>query len=152
MRASRTITIAVFVLIATLITVLSSDAFRARYHMSRLKSAAAEDGRAYRSQQTRWDERVDRFYRMLHIKRESPAIRKAEERRVLLDMGYLGSVEFPLTNRVNFSVLVTNALRQFPGEWWELGSNPSQTVAIVTAPKNRLPAWQKLVYSSEVLK
>jgi hypothetical protein len=153
MRASRTITmVAVFVLIATLITFLSSDALSVRYHLWRLKSATTENGRAYRSQQTPWDKRVDRFGRTLHIKRESPGIRRAEEKRLLLDMGYLRKVEFPLTNRVNFSVLLTNALRQFPGEWWELGSNPSQTVAIVTAPTNRLAAWQKLVYSSEVLK
>jgi len=124
---------------------LRSDSFRIAYYQWLLRSAAAESGRAYRHEETRFDRLAVQFYRALHIKREPPQIRKANAERVLLEMGYLRKTEWPLANRINFGVLVTNAMRKFPGEWWELGSNPSQTVVIVTAPTNRLPDWRRLV-------
>jgi hypothetical protein len=153
MHLRRKIIFATFaLLVIATIAWLRSDSFRLSYYQWRLRAAAAEYGRAYRHEETRFDKLAVGFCRTLHIKRDSPGTRKANAVGVLLEMGYLRKAEWPLTNRINFGVLVTNAMRKYPGEWWELSSNPSQTVVIVTAPTNRLPDWQRLVYKLDATK
>ena len=149
----KLIVIGVALSIAVLIGILGRAPIRLAYHKWRLDLESRAAGRVYHHQENRFDRFRESFFRLLHTdwkKWENPNNEVAAQKKVLLEMGYLREVEFPLSNRINFGILISNATKRFGPEWWELGSSPSQTVVSVIAPTNRIVDWQKLIHELDV--
>ena len=149
----KLIVIGVALSIAVLIAILGKASIRLTYHKWRLNLESKAAGRVYHHQENRFDRFRESFFRLLHInwkKWENPNNAAAKEKQVLLEMGYLREAEFPVSNRINFGILISNATKRFDQEWWELGSSPSQTVVKVIAPTNRIGDWEQLIHELDV--